>query len=83
MFLFILYLHCTLYYNKYKYYLQLFIPSCAWQPRSMRTSLLLRETLSIVEIRGLDHVEIGDHVDDHDVDHLDVDDHGVDEDEDL
>ena len=41
----------------------------------MRTSLLLRETLSIVEIRGLDHVEIGDHVDDHN--------HGVDEDEDL
>ena len=49
----------------------------------MRTSLLLRETLSIVEIRGLDHVEVGDHVDDHDVDHLEVDDHGVDEDEDL
>ena len=49
----------------------------------MQTSLLLRETLSIVEIRGLDHVEIGDHVDHHDVDYLDVDDHGVDEDEDL
>ena len=49
----------------------------------MRTSLLLRETLSIVEIRGLGHVEIGDHVDDHDVDYHDAGDHDVDEDEDL
>ena len=27
-----------------------------------------------MEIRGLDRVEIGDHVDDHDVDHHNVDD---------
>ena len=43
----------------------------------MRTSLLLRETLSIVGIRGLDHV------DDHGADDHGVHDYDVDEDEDL